>query len=170
MQRAIGETSVYLHELSNEPTLLELCRRGCGRARHPRTQFRWGWLALARCTQVPLLPEKAIYIKINFVNPDHVHVLMALPAQLCIEEMVQLFKGSSSHWINHSNPLPCKLAWGRGCRVGSFSHSLCSLSPLGGEGAGVRGRARPCCHRAFPLSHPMGRAGGRGRPFSDRSY
>src|SRR6266699_2217245 len=22
-------------------------QRGCGRARHPRTQFRWGWLALA---------------------------------------------------------------------------------------------------------------------------
>ena len=26
-------------------------QRGCGRARHPRTQFRWGWLALARCTR-----------------------------------------------------------------------------------------------------------------------
>src|SRR5207247_2301508 len=26
-------------------------QRGCGRARHPRTQFRWGWLALARRTQ-----------------------------------------------------------------------------------------------------------------------
>jgi len=28
MQRAIGETSVYLHELSNEPILLDLCLRG----------------------------------------------------------------------------------------------------------------------------------------------
>ena len=26
-------------------------QRGCGPARHPRTQFRCGWLALARCTQ-----------------------------------------------------------------------------------------------------------------------
>src|SRR5437773_2209304 len=26
-------------------------QRGCGPARHPRTQFRLGWLALARCTQ-----------------------------------------------------------------------------------------------------------------------
>ena len=26
-------------------------QRCCGRARHPRTQFRWGWLALPRCTQ-----------------------------------------------------------------------------------------------------------------------
>ena len=99
-------------------------------------------------------PEKAMYMKINFVNPDHVHVPVDLPAQLCIEEMVQLFKGSSSHWINHSNLLPCKFAWGRGRGVFSVSHSLFSLSPSDGERAGVRGRARPCCHRVFSLSPP----------------
>ncbi len=68
-------------------------------------------------------PEKAIYMKINFVNPDHVHVLVDLPTGLRIEEMVQLFKGSSSHWINESNLLPCKFAWGRGYGVFSVSHS-----------------------------------------------
>src|SRR6266700_1042057 len=26
-------------------------QRGCGRARHPRTQPRWGWFVLTRCTQ-----------------------------------------------------------------------------------------------------------------------
>ena len=65
--------------------------------------------------------EKGIYMKINFVNPDHVHV--DLPTRLCVEEMAQLFKGSSSHWINGSNLLQCKFAWGRGYGVFSVSHS-----------------------------------------------
>jgi REP element-mobilizing transposase RayT len=44
--------------------------------------------------------EKEIYMKINFVNPDHVHALVDLPTSLSVEEMMQLFKGASSHWIN----------------------------------------------------------------------
>jgi putative transposase len=67
--------------------------------------------------------EKGIYLKINFVNPDHVHVLLDLPTGLCIEEMVQLFKGSSSHWINQSSLVPGKFAWGRGYGIFSVSHS-----------------------------------------------
>src|SRR5205085_5585759 len=43
---------------------------------------------------------KNIYMKINFVNADHVHALVDLPTGLTIEELVQLLKGSSSHWIN----------------------------------------------------------------------
>ncbi len=35
--------------------------------------------------------EKGIYLRINFVNADHVHVLVDLPTGLCIEDMVQLF-------------------------------------------------------------------------------
>lgn len=67
--------------------------------------------------------EKSIYMKINFVNAEHVHALVDLPTGLCIEEMVQLFKGSSSHWINQSDLLPSKFAWGRGYGVFSVSHS-----------------------------------------------
>lgn len=63
--------------------------------------------------------EKGIYMKINYVNADHVHALIDLPTNLCIEDMMQLFKGSSSHWINQSNLLPDKFAWGRG--YGAFS-------------------------------------------------
>ena len=62
-------------------------------------------------------------MKINFVNADHVHVLVDLGTRLCIEEMVQLFKGSSSHWITESDLLPYKFAWGRGYGVFSASHS-----------------------------------------------
>jgi REP-associated tyrosine transposase len=67
--------------------------------------------------------EKGIYVKISYVNRDHVHVLVDLPAKLALEEMMQLLKGSSSHWINQSNLLPCKFAWGRGYGAFSVSHS-----------------------------------------------
>ena len=67
--------------------------------------------------------EKGIYMKINFVNPDHVHVLVDLPTNLCLEEAMQLLKGSSSHWINESNLLPGKFGWGRGYGAFSVAHS-----------------------------------------------
>jgi putative transposase len=67
--------------------------------------------------------EKGLYMKINHVNPEHVHVLVDLPTSLRIEETVQLLKGSSSHWINENNLLPCKFGWGRGYGAFSVSHS-----------------------------------------------
>jgi putative transposase len=65
--------------------------------------------------------EKGIYMKINYVNPDHVHALVDLPTHLCIEDVMQLLKGGSSHWINESKLLPGKFGWGRG--YGAFSVS-----------------------------------------------
>jgi putative transposase len=65
--------------------------------------------------------EKGIYMKINYFNPDHVHALVDLPTGLCIEDAMQLLKGSSSHWINESKLLPGKFGWGRG--YGAFSVS-----------------------------------------------
>jgi REP element-mobilizing transposase RayT len=67
--------------------------------------------------------EKGIYMKINYVNPDHVHALVDLPTHLCIEDVMQLLKGGSSHWINESNLLPGKFGWGRGYGVFSVSQS-----------------------------------------------
>src|SRR3954466_2351521 len=67
--------------------------------------------------------EKDIYMKINFVNPDHVHALVDLPTGLSIEEMMQLFKGGSSHWINQNALVAGRFAWGRGYGVFSVSHS-----------------------------------------------
>ena len=67
--------------------------------------------------------QKGIYMKINYVNPEHVHALVDLPTHLCLEEMMQLFKGSSSHWINESNLVPGKFGWGRGYGAFSVSHS-----------------------------------------------
>ena len=67
--------------------------------------------------------EKSIYMKINYVNPEHVHVLIDLPTNLRLEEAIQLFKGSSSHWINENNLVAGKFAWGRGYAAFSVSHS-----------------------------------------------
>ncbi len=67
--------------------------------------------------------EKGLYMKINYVNADHVHVLVDLPTSLTIEEMMHLLKGASSHWINQSHLLTCKFGWGRGYGVFSVSHS-----------------------------------------------
>ena len=67
--------------------------------------------------------EKGIYMKINYVNPDHVHALLDLPTGLAIEDMMHLLKGASSHWINAGNLLAGKFAWGRGYGAFSVSHS-----------------------------------------------
>jgi REP element-mobilizing transposase RayT len=67
--------------------------------------------------------EKGIYMKINFFNPEHVHALIDLPTNKCIEEVVQLFKGSSSHWINEQRLLRGRFSWGRGYGAFSISHS-----------------------------------------------
>ena len=58
--------------------------------------------------------DKGIYVKINYVNADHVHALVDLPTAFSIEELMQLLKGSSSHWINANDIIIEKFAWGRG--------------------------------------------------------
>jgi len=68
--------------------------------------------------------QKGIYMKINFVNADHVHALVDLPTNLSIEDMMQLFKGGSSHWVNEQNLVPGKFGWGRGYGVFSVSESM----------------------------------------------
>jgi putative transposase len=99
----------------------------------------WLHLVWATLERRPLLPPsaaaklsaflteyanaKGIYMKINFVNPDHVHALVDLPTSMSIEEMLHLLKGSSSHWINQGDLVPGKFAWGRGYGVFSVSNS-----------------------------------------------
>ena len=67
--------------------------------------------------------EKGIYMKINFFNGDHTHALIDLPANLTIEQVIQLLKGSSSHWINQNRLVKGRFAWGRGYGAFSVSHS-----------------------------------------------
>ena len=67
--------------------------------------------------------EKGIYMKINFFNADHTHALIDLLTNLTIEQVVQLLKGSSSHWINQNRLIQGRFAWGRGCAAFSVSNS-----------------------------------------------
>jgi putative transposase len=72
--------------------------------------------------------EKVVYMKINYVNADHVHALIDLPTNLSIEQMIQLLKGRSSHWVNANNILAGKFAWGRG--YGAFSVSESNVAKV----------------------------------------
>jgi len=74
--------------------------------------------------------EQGVYMKINFVNADHVHALIDLPTAFSIEKVVQLLKGSSSHWINSNNLVTAKFAWGRG--YGAFSVSQSNVDQVAG--------------------------------------
>lgn len=67
--------------------------------------------------------KKSIYMKINYFNADHVHALIDLPSSKSIEEVMQLLKGSSSHWINENRLLRGHFSWGRGYGAFSISHS-----------------------------------------------
>jgi putative transposase len=67
--------------------------------------------------------EKQIYMKTNYFNSDHTHALIDLPTSMSIEEVIHLFKGSSSHWINDNRLVTGRFAWGRGYGAFSVSHS-----------------------------------------------
>jgi REP element-mobilizing transposase RayT len=62
-------------------------------------------------------------MKINYVNPDHVHTLIDLPTNKSIEDVVKLVKGDSSHWINENRLLRGRFGWSRGYGAFSVSHS-----------------------------------------------
>jgi len=67
--------------------------------------------------------EKGIYMKINYFSAEHTHALIDLPTNKCVEEVIQLFKGGSSFWINDNRLVGGRLAWGRGYGAFSVSHS-----------------------------------------------
>jgi len=68
--------------------------------------------------------SKNIYHKINFVNPEHVHILINLPPVMSVDEAVQLLKGSSSYWINKNKLFgDDKFYWQRGYGCLSVSYS-----------------------------------------------
>jgi len=70
--------------------------------------------------------EKAIYMKVNYINSDHVHALVDLPTNMTVEDVVRLIKGESSSWINKI--VKFKFAWGTG--YGAFSVSESNLDKV----------------------------------------
>ena len=65
--------------------------------------------------------EKSIYMKVNFVNSDHVHVLIDLPTDKSIADVLHLLKGSSSNWVNEQ--VGFKFAWAKGYAAFAVSES-----------------------------------------------
>lgn len=65
--------------------------------------------------------EKDIYMKVNYVNSNHIHALINLPSNITIEEIFHLYKGSSSNWINKQ--VRYKFRWSKGYAAFSVSES-----------------------------------------------
>lgn len=71
---------------------------------------------------------KQIYMHINYVNADHVHVLIDLPRHIALQKIAKLLKGSSSFWINKNRLTKSKFRWARG--YGAFSVSASAIEKV----------------------------------------
>lgn len=70
--------------------------------------------------------DKGIYMKVNYVNADHVHALIDLPTNMTLEDVARLLKGELSSWIN--NNMESKFNWATG--YGAFSVSESNLDKV----------------------------------------
>ena len=67
------------------------------------------------------LENQGIYMKVNYVNSDHVHAVIDLPTNMTIEDVARLLKGELSSWIN--NNIEFKFNWVTGYAAFSVSES-----------------------------------------------
>ena len=67
--------------------------------------------------------EKGIYVSESYVNPEHIHILINLPADTSIKAMMQNLKGISSHEINSNEFFKTTFCWARGYAAFSVSSS-----------------------------------------------
>jgi len=65
--------------------------------------------------------DKGIYMKVNYVNSDHVHAVIDLPTNMTIQDVARLLKGELSSWIN--NNINFKFNWSTGYAAFSVSES-----------------------------------------------
>lgn len=68
--------------------------------------------------------NKTPVLSVN-VQPEHIHLLIDLPSDLCLADFVQKIKGASSFWINQEKLIDAKFSWQRG--YGAFSVSASQL-------------------------------------------
>lgn len=75
------------------------------------------------------LIEKAVELRctplVVDVQPEHVHGLIELPPTICLSDVIQKAKGSSSHWVNQQGFAGSDFSWQRG--YGAFSVSASQL-------------------------------------------
>jgi REP element-mobilizing transposase RayT len=55
--------------------------------------------------------------------PDHVHLLLSLPATLCVADALRVVKTNSSRWVHETWPALRSFAWQTGYGAFSVSHS-----------------------------------------------
>jgi REP element-mobilizing transposase RayT len=56
---------------------------------------------------------------------DHAHILLSIPSTMPLSRAMQMVKGASSHWLNHSQLLEKKFAWQK--EYAAFSVSASAL-------------------------------------------
>jgi REP element-mobilizing transposase RayT len=64
----------------------------------------------------------------SYVNADHLHALIDMPADQSVASIVKLLKGASSRWINQQEEQGRKFSWGRG--YGAFSVSESNIKSV----------------------------------------
>ncbi len=68
--------------------------------------------------------ENIPLLNIN-IQPEHVHGLINLPANICLSDFMKKIKGASSFWINNQSFFNTKFSWQRG--YGAYSVSASQL-------------------------------------------
>lgn len=56
--------------------------------------------------------------------PDHVHILLSLPATISISKAIQIIKGNSSKWINENFDTSGLFSWQKGYGVFTVNISI----------------------------------------------
>jgi len=69
--------------------------------------------------------ENGILIQEINIQPEHLHLLITMPADLSIAKIAKSLKGESSRWINENGLVQEKFRWQRG--YGAFSVSASQL-------------------------------------------
>jgi REP element-mobilizing transposase RayT len=65
------------------------------------------------------------HAKAHIVNggPEHVHILLSLPAALSLSDLLRIVKSNSSRWVHETFPNKRDFAWQAGYAAFSVSHS-----------------------------------------------
>jgi putative transposase len=77
---------------------------------------------------INLAKELSIHCERLNVQPEHIHMLIILPADKTLADTAIRFKGESSRWINENNLLKGRFRWQRG--YGGFSVSASQLEKV----------------------------------------
>lgn len=80
----------------------------------------------------------------SYVMPDHVHLLLCIPAKLSVAELATKIKSNSSRFMNQADMFPCRFNWQSG--YGAFS---CSFSMIDTVTNYIQTQEEHHRHRAF---------------------